>query len=375
VKILNKAYKFRLYPNQEQSTLISKTFGCVRFVYNKMLAERKDTYNKYKDNKTELKKQKLPTPAKYKDEFLWLKEVDSLALANAQLNLQSAYNKFFREHKGFPKFKSKKHPIQSYTTNNQGGNIRIKDNKIKLPKIGWVRCKVHRQIAENEIIKSCTISRTPTGKYYVSILVEYDKEIQPIQVDKNNILGLDMDMKNLYTDSQGIKAEYPRFYRKMLDKLVVEERKLSRCKLGSNNRNKQRIKVAKLHEKVANQRKDFLHKLSKQLADNYDAVVIEDLNMQGMSQTLNLGKSVADNGWGMFTTMLKYKLEWQGKQLVKVDKWFPSSQLCSDCGFQNPETKDLSVREWTCPNCGEKHNRDHNAAINIKNEGIRMLFA
>ncbi len=375
MKILNKAYKFRLYPNQEQSTLISKTFGCVRFVYNKMLAERKDTYNKYKDNKTELKKQKLPTPAKYKDEFLWLKEVDSLALANAQLNLQSAYNKFFREHKGFPKFKSKKHPIQSYTTNNQGGNIRIKDNKIKLPKIGWVRCKVHRQIAENEIIKSCTISRTPTGKYYVSILVEYDKEIQPIQVDKNNILGLDMDMKNLYTDSQGIKAEYPRFYRKMLDKLVVEERKLSRCKLGSNNRNKQRIKVAKLHEKVANQRKDFLHKLSKQLADNYDAVVIEDLNMQGMSQTLNLGKSVADNGWGMFTTMLKYKLEWQGKQLVKVDKWFPSSQLCSDCGFQNPETKDLSVREWICPNCGEKHNRDHNAAINIKNEGIRMLFA
>jgi len=372
---MNKAYKFRLYPNKEQSTLISKTFGCVRFVYNKMLAERKDTYNKYKDNKTELKKQKLPTPAKYKDEFLWLKEVDSLALANAQLNLQSAYNKFFREHKGFPKFKSKKHPIQSYTTNNQGGNIRIKDNKIKLPKIGWVRCKVHRQIAENEIIKSCTISRTPTGKYYVSILVEYDKEIQPIQVDKNNILGLDMDMKNLYTDSQGIKAEYPRFYRKMLDKLVVEERKLSRCKLGSNNRNKQRIKVAKLHEKVANQRKDFLHKLSKQLADNYDAVVIEDLNMQGMSQTLNLGKSVADNGWGMFTTMLKYKLEWQGKQLVKVDKWFPSSQLCSDCGFQNPETKDLSVREWTCPNCGEKHNRDHNAAINIKNEGIRMLFA
>lgn len=375
MKILNKAYKFRLYPNQEQSTLISKTFGCVRFVYNKMLAERKDTYNKYKDNKTELKKQKLPTPAKYKDEFLWLKEVDSLALANAQLNLQSAYNKFFREHKGFPKFKSKKHPIQSYTTNNQGGNIRIKDNKIKLPKIGWVRCKVHRQIAENEIIKSCTISRTPTDKYYVSILVEYDKEIQPIQVDKNNILGLDMDMKNLYTDSQGIKAEYPRFYRKMLDKLVVEERKLSRCKLGSNNRNKQRIKVAKLHEKVANQRKDFLHKLSKQLADNYDAVVIEDLNMQGMSQTLNLGKSVADNGWGMFTTMLKYKLEWQGKQLVKVDKWFPSSQLCSDCGFQNPETKDLSVREWICPNCGEKHNRDHNAAINIKNEGIRMLFA
>lgn len=375
MKILNKAYKFRLYPNQEQSTLISKTFGCVRFVYNKMLAERKDTYNKYKDNKTELKKQKLPTPAKYKDEFLWLKEVDSLALANAQLNLQSAYNKFFREHKGFPKFKSKKHPIQSYTTNNQGGNIRIKDNKIKLPKIGWVRCKVHRQIAENEIIKSCTISRTPTGKYYVSILVEYDKEIQPIQVDKNNILGLDMDMKNLYTDSQGIKAEYPRFYRKMLDKLVVEECKLSRCKLGSNNRNKQRIKVAKLHEKVANQRKDFLHKLSKQLADNYDAVVIEDLNMQGMSQTLNLGKSVADNGWGMFTTMLKYKLEWQGKQLVKVDKWFPSSQLCSDCGFQNPETKDLSVREWICPNCGEKHNRDHNAAINIKNEGIRMLFA
>jgi len=368
---MNKAYKFRLYPNEEQEILFSKTFGCVRFVYNKMLAERKDIYEQYKDNKEELKKHKNPTPAKYKAEFEWLKEVDSLALANAQMNLQTAYVNFFRcKNVGFPKFKSKHKDRNSYTTNNQGGNIRIKNKKVKLPKLGWVNIVQHREIPSNQEIKSCSISKTPSGKYYISILVEFEQYVQP--KEKNNVIGLDMDMKNLYTDNQGIRAEYPIFYRQTLEQLAKEQRKLSKMQKGSNNRNKQRIKVAKLHEKVANCRKDFLHKKSRELVNQYNVIVIEDLNMRAMSQCLNLGKSVADNGWGMFTTMLKYKLENEGKYLVKVDKWYPSSKTCNDCGEINHELQ-LSDREWICKSCGIIIDRDYNAAKNIREEGIRIL--
>jgi putative transposase len=368
---LNKAYKFRLYPNKEQEILLSKTFGCVRFVYNKMLSERKEIYEKYKDNKEELKRHKLPTPAKYKTEFEWLKEVDSLALANAQMNLQLAYNNFFRDKSiGFPKFKSKHKDRNSYTTNNQGGNIRIKDNKIKLPKLGFVKIVQHREIPSNQIIKSCTISKTPSGKYYISILVNFEQIIKP--KEKDNIVGLDMDMKNLYTDSQGIRAEYPRFYRQALEKLQKEQRKLFKMQNGSNNRNKQRIKVAMLHEKVANCRKDFLHKKSRELVNQYNVIVIEDLNMKAMSQCLNLGKSVADNSWGMFTTLLQYKLENEGKYLIKVDKWDPSSKTCNECGEINHELQ-LSDREWICNSCGSIIDRDYNAAKNIRDEGIRIL--
>lgn len=372
---MNKAYNFRIYPNKEQETLLSKTFGCVRFVYNKMLAERKEIYEQYKDNKEELKKHKLPTPAKYKLEFEWLKEVDSLALANAQMNLQIAYNNFFRyKSVGFPKFKSKHHDRNSYTTNNVNNSIRLENKKIKLPKLGYVKVKLHRKIPNNQIIKSCTISKSPTDKYYISILVEFDQYIQPITPKKENVLGLDMDMKNLYTDSQGIRAEYPHFYRKALEKLQKEQRKLSKMQKGSNNRNKQRIKVAKLHEKVANCRKDFLHKKSRELADNYDVITIENLNMKAMSQTLHLGKSVADNAWGMFTTFLKYKLDDLGKQLVKIDKWYPSSKTCNECGEINHDLQ-LSDREWVCKSCGSIIDRDYNAAKNIRDEGIRLVFA
>ena len=370
---MNKAYKYRIYPNKEQQILIQKTFGCVRFVYNQMLAERKDLYEQYKDNKEELKKHKLPTPAKYKTEFEWLKEVDSLALANAQMNLQTAYNNFFRDKSiGFPKFKSKHKDRNSYTTNNVTNGIRIDGTKIRLPKLGFINIKFHRQIPNTQIIKSCAISKTPSGKYYISILVEYEEIVQPKAINTNNILGLDMDMKNLYTDSQGIRAEYPRYYRQMLDKLAKEQRKLSKCKIGSKNRNKQRIKVAKLHEKVANQRKDFLHKLSRELADNYDVIAIEDLNMKTMSQCLHLGKSISDNGWGMFTTFINYKLIKQGKQLIKVDKWYPSSKTCNECGNINHELK-LSDREWICSECGCVIDRDYNAAKNIRDEGKRLL--
>ncbi len=364
----NKAYKFRLYPNKEQSILFSKTFGCVRFIYNQMLSDKIKHYEKTKEKLNN-------TPAKYKSEFVWLKEVDSLALANAQMNLQSAYNNFFRDKSvGFPKFKSKHKDRNSYTTNNQGGNIRIENKHVKLPKVGFVRIKQHRQIPDNQIIKSCTISKTPSGKYYVSILVEYEQEEIEFNPNTDNFIGFDMDMKNLYTNSNGVRAEYPRYYRKIQDRLAREQRKLSKCQKGSNNRNKQRIKVARLHEKVANQRKDFLHKLSNQITNDYDGVCIESLNMRAMSQCLNLGKSVSDNGWGMFTVFLGYKLGCQGKPLIKIDKWFPSSKTCNHCGYVN-DSLTLSDREWVCDGCGTHHDRDWNAAINIKNEGIRIYVA
>jgi len=364
----NKAYKFRLYPTREQRELLVKTFGCVRFAYNKMLSEQKETYEKFKNNKEILKKQKFPTPAKYKKEFTWLKEVDSLALANAQINLQTAYRNFFSKHAKFPRFKNRK-AKQSYTTNMVNGNIKLLDNYIKLPKLKPVKLKQHRQIPSHDIIKACTISRTKTGKYYISILTEYEKTIKPKTIEK--VVGLDFAMNSLYVESeQGEKANYPRFYRLSQDKLAKEQRILSRRKKGSARWEKQRMKVAKLQEKIANQRKNFLHQQSKKLTTSYDAVVIEDLDMKGMSQALHFGKSVHDNGWGMFTQFLKYKLEQQGKKLLKIDKWFPSTKKCSCCGKE--KEMPLSERIYQC-SCGYVADRDHNSAINIKNEGLRLL--
>ncbi|MDI6507585.1 RNA-guided endonuclease TnpB family protein [Bacillus wiedmannii] len=363
----NKAYKFRLYPTEEQANLIRKTFGCVRFVYNKMLAERKKVYEKYKENKEELKKQKFPTPAKYKVKYEWLKEVDSLALANAQLNLQTAYKNFFSGQSDFPTFKSKK-SRKSYTTNRVNGNIMLFHGYIKLPKLKLVRLKQHREIPQNHIIKSCTISLTSTGKYYVSVLTEYEKEI--VQKEVESVVGLDFAMAELYVSSEDEKANYPRFYRQMLNRLAKAQRVLARRVKGSVRWNKQRICVAKLHEKVANQRKNFLHHKSKELAKNFDVVAIEDLHMKGMSRALRFGKSVADNGWRMFTTFLAYKLQEHGKQLVKVDGWFPSTKMCSNCG--NRKDMLLSERTYEC-SCGLTISRDYNAAINIKREAIRLL--
>ena len=367
--LANKAYKFRIYPNEEQKVLFAKTFGCVRFIYNQMLADKIEYYK-------ETKKKLNNTPAQYKTEFEWLKEVDSLALANAQMNLQKAYNNFFTNPKtGFPKFKSKHKNRKSYTTNNQKGSITLENGYLKLPKAnGLIQVKQHRQIPSDYKIKSVTISQTSSGKYYASILFEYENQVQEKE-DLTKFLGLDFSMKELYKDSNGNEPCYPKYYRKAEKRLKREQRKLSLMEKGSSNRNKQRIKVAKLHEKVANQRKDFLHKQSRQIANAYDCVCIENLDMKAMSQCLKFGKSVSDNGWGMFTVFLKYKLEEMGKRLVKTDKFYASSQLCNVCGYKNIETKDLSVREWFCPTCGTHHDRDVNAAINIRNEGMRIVFA
>ncbi len=361
----NKAYKFRIYPNAGQKILFARTFGCVRFIYNKMLSDKIKYY--------EETKQKLNnTPAQYKAEFGWLKEVDSLALANAQMNLQKAYNNFFKSPKvGFPKFKSKHKNRNSYTTNNQKGSVSIENGCIKLPKIGFVKLKQHRQIPSGYKLKSVTISQNPSGKYYASILFEYENQVQ--EQDLHNFLGLDFSMHELYKDSNGNEPAYPGYYRNAEKKLKREQRKLSLMQKGSKNRNKQRIRVAKMHEKAANQRKNFLHKQSRQIANAFDCVCIENLDMKAMAQCLNFGKSVADNGWGTFVTFLQYKLEESGKKLVKVDKFFASSQTCSVCGYKNTATKNFSIRAWDCPKCGTHHDRDINAAINIKNEGMRIV--
>ena len=367
---MNKAYRYRLYPTDEQKVMFIKTFGSVRFIYNKMLGDR---LNYYKETGKNLKN----TPARYKEEFPWLKEVDSLALTNAQINLNKAYSNFWsnRKHFGKPHFKSKKTNYASYSTNNQKGSVRLEENKIKLPKVGWVKLCLHRPLMKNSTIKTVTISKTPTGKYYISILVEYENQVLP--VIPNTFLGLDFAMHGLYVASDEDDANYPNFLRKAKKKLTKTQRKLSKRKKGSHNRDKQRIRVALLHEKIANQRLDFLHKKARYLADRYDVIGIEDISVKAMAKRkkggkFSFGKSVADNGWNMFTKILKYKLAWQGKQLVRIDKWFPSSQLCHVCGFQNGATKDLSVREWDCPKCGSHHNRDKNAAINIREEARRI---
>ena len=364
---MNKAYKFRIYPNTEQQIILAKTFGCVRFIYNQMLS---DKINHYEETKQKLNN----TPAQYKSKFPWLKEVDSLALANAQMNLQTAYNSFFRNPKiGFPKFKSKKSNRRSYTTNCVNGNISIDNGFLKLPKVGLVKLKQHRLILSNYKLKSVTISQTPSGKYYASVLFEYENQIQ--EQELHDFLGLDFSMHGLYKDSNGNEPAYPRYYRQAEERLKREQRKLTLMQKGSKNRSKQRIKVANLHEKVANQRKDFLHKQSRQIVNAYDCVCIENLDMKAMSQSLNFGKSVADDGWGMFVTFLKYKLEETGKRLVKVNKFFASSQICNVCGYKNTATKNLSIRAWDCPECGAHHDRDINAAINIRNEGMRLVLA
>ncbi|GKX29461.1 transposase [Vallitalea longa] len=365
---INKAFKYRIYPNKEQLILIHKTFGCTRFVFNRFLNQRIELYKNEEKSTTYVTQAKELTALK--KDLTWLKEVDSVSLQSALRNLDTAFKNFFQKRAKYPRFKSKRNNIKSYTTKNTNNSIRIEGSMLKFPKLGLLKTKFHREIPRNHKILSATISQVPTGAYFVSITTEFEKEI--IQVPSNgNIVGLDFSMKELFVSSENQRAKYPRFFRMLEAKLIKAQRKLSRMVRFSNNWYKQKTKVARIHYKIKNSRSDFLHKLSTQLVNKYNAIAIEDLNMKGMSQVLKFGKSVSDNGWGMFIAMIKYKAELRGKQLVKIDRFYPSSKTCSICGAVKKDLK-LSERVYTCE-CGNSIDRDLNASINIKNQGKLLL--
>lgn len=374
------AYRFYGVPSEQDAVQEDKTFGCCRYLWNRMLGDRNTLYAEIgyvPDN----------TPADYKDldECLFLNEVDSLALANTALNLDAAFKRFFKKTGGYPRFKAKKRAKRSYTTNAIYGshkgrptcNIQLNTSNglLKLPKHrDPVRLKLHRPVKPGGKLKSVTITQEPDGKRYYSILMEYPKPQAATQPVIRNGIGLDYSMPNLYVDSNGASPVFPKPYRTMEPKLARAQKKLSRKKPGSKRYEKQRMKVAKLYAKSKHQRKDVLHKLSCTLTDTYDLIAIEDLDMSAMKQALRFGKAVSDNGWGMFVSMLTYKAERKGKLLVKVDRWFPSSKTCIACGHIHKELK-LSDRTYLCPVCGHAMDRDKQAARNILNEAKRMTGA
>lgn len=376
---MNKAFKYRLYPTKEQAALFNNTFGCCRKVWNLMLADKLVSYK-------ETGKFVSVTPARYKSEYPFLKDVDSLALSNVQLNLQRAFRDCFsktrKKNTGFPKFKSAKHSRRSYTTNNQNGTVAISDDRhIRLPKLGKVRAVIHRQPDASWNIKSATVSQDGDGRYYVSVLFEYDAVIPVHDPDMTKVIGMDYASDGLYVDDTGVRGTEHKYYRESQKRLAKAQRRLARMtgsgkhEAKSANYLKQLRKVNKIHKHVSNQRLDYLHKRSTEIANRYDAVCVEDLNMKAQSnKSFGNGKATMDNGYGMFQSMLSYKLADRGKRLVRVDKWYPSSQICHCCGKRHPEMKDLKIRVMRC-DCGNVMDRDQNAAINIKNEGIRILMS
>ena len=400
--LINRGYKFKIIPTKEQKEFFLRSFGCARKIYNMYVDE---LYKQLEESGYEngfIKKKDLhfKAPAKYKEIFDYMNDVDSLALCNAQIDFNNAIKKFnteydkktytkrsrkrektlgikptFKDLKGMPRFKSIKKNDFSYKTNNQSrgckwNDITLENSMLKIPKLKTlIKVKQHRPLPKDSIIKNCTISMDNKGIFYASLCVEYILDIEPKKSEK--ILGLDYSQHDFYVDSNGKKANYPHYYRKSEQKFKKLQRELSRKQLKSNNWYNQKQKITTLQRHIANQRLDWLHQESRKIANKYDAVIVEDIDLRNMAQCLKLGKNVHDNGFGMFRTFLKYKLEEQGKQFVKIDKWFPSSKMCHCCGAIKEDLQ-LSDRWYVC-DCGYENDRDYNAAMNIRDCGTRLL--
>ena len=401
---IQRGYRYRIYPTPEQEQFFIWTFGCCRWMWNHMLGDHNDAWH-------ETKESVWNTPASYKEENPWLEGTDSLALCNVQTDLDEAFSRFFKKTAGYPKFKAKHHCRKSYTTSFSKNNIRFDDEEpdsdgrikyrsFRVPKVTNIKLRYHRPLPKGYVIKNATISQESDGKWYISIGVEVPvsslKTKKKKRLLKTKTIGLDYKSDGLFVDSIGRFANMPKFYRQAQAKLKKEQRKLCRMREANveryeikdgkrypiykrpletcKNYQKQRRKVAKLQSHISNQREDWLHKMSYHLAEEYDVIGLEGMSMKNIARSLNLGKATSDNGFGEFRTMLEYKMTQRGKRLVRAEQTFASSQLCNVCGYKNPDVKNLKVREWKCPKCGQLHNRDINAACNLRDYAFAEVF-